>query len=264
MSIQTQIARIKANISDSYDAVSELGVTMPQEKNSENLASTVRTFTLESELTEQDDLISRIRTALQGKMAGGGTAGSIDGIPAGYARCDYIQFTGDQTIDTKIICNQNTTIRTAFTRERSDSHYFYGVASSGNTASVTAYLGGSWRFGSKYVSKSITTIREDIIHSVIVNKSEISSAGAVSAISGVTDFETVGTLLLGACRNASGTVASSQFKGKVFYFAMWEGDEQVLKLVPVVSADGVYRFFDTVSKTFFDSITDTPLEGGNV
>ena len=70
MSIQTQIARIKANISDSYDAVSELGVTMPQEKNSDNLASTVRTFTLDSELTEQDALISQILAVLQRKAGG--------------------------------------------------------------------------------------------------------------------------------------------------------------------------------------------------
>ena len=27
---------------------------------------------------------------------------------------------------------------------------------------------------------------------------------------------------------------------------------------------GVYRFYDTVSKAFFDSITDTPLTGGDL
>jgi hypothetical protein len=38
----------------------------------------------------------------------------------------------------------------------------------------------------------------------------------------------------------------------------------VLKLVPVVNAEGQYRFFDLASKTFFDSITDTALSGGNL
>lgn len=218
-------------------------------------------FTLATEMSEQDSLIDQIQRALQGKAAGGG--GSIDGIPAEYARCDFIQFTGDQTVDTGVICNQDTKIHLAFTREKSSQHYMYGVASSDNTASVTAYLGGSWRFGNKYVTKTITT-SEDMVYGGVVNNSKIAITANSSAISGVNDFETVGSLLLGACRNASGTVAASQFEGKILFFAMWQGSEQVLKLVPVVSAEGVYRFFDMVSLSFFDSITDTALEGGNL
>lgn len=219
------------------------------------------TFTLATEMSEQDSLISQIQQALQGKAAGGG--GSIDGIPAGYARCDYIRFTGAQTVDTGIICNQNTKIQVVFTREKSTQHFMFGVASSNNTASVTAYLGGSWRFGNKNVTKTITT-SEDMVYGGVVNNSKIAITANSSAISGVNDFETVGSLLLGTCRNASGTVAASQFEGKILFFAMWQGSEQVLKLVPVVSAEGVYRFFDMVSLSFFDSITDTALEGGNL
>jgi hypothetical protein len=86
----------------------------------------------------------------------------------------------------------------------------------------------------------------------------------VAAISGVNEFEAVGSLLIGSCRSASGEVGVAQFDGTISFFAMWEGDEQVLKLVPLTDGNGVYRFFDTVSKEFFDSITDTPLEGGYV
>jgi hypothetical protein len=68
---------------------------------------------------------------------------------------------------------------------------------------------------------------------------------------------------LGACRNSNGTVGASQFIGKILFFSMWEGDTQVQKLVPVTDGT-VFRFYDIVSKTFFDSITDTPLEGGNL
>jgi hypothetical protein len=38
---------------------------------------------------------------------------------------------------------------------------------------------------------------------------------------------------------------------------------QVLKLVPVTDGTA-YRFYDMVSGAFFDSITDTPLEGGDL
>ena len=190
------------------------------------------------------------------------TGGGSD-LPNGYRRVDYIQFSGEQTVDTGIICNQNTKIQLAFTRERSTQHYMYGVASSDNTASVTAYMGGSWRFGNKTATKTTTT-NENMIYSGLVDKSAVTITGSAAAISGVNEFKTVGSLLLGACRNSSGTLGASQFIGKIFFFSMWEGDNQVLKLVPVVSEDGTYRFFDMVTKDFFDSITDTPLDGGNL
>lgn len=192
---------------------------------------------------------------------GGGGGGDFE-LPTGYSRVDYIQFDGTQTVDTGIICNQNTKIQLAFTRERSTQHYMFGVASSNNTASVTAYMGGSWRFGNKSAPK-VPTTNANMIYSGLVDKSTVTITGGASAISGVNDFETVGSLLLGACRNSNGTVGASQFIGKILFFSMWEGDAQVQKLVPVTDGT-VFRFYDTVSKTFFDSITDTPLDGGNL
>ena len=218
------------------------------------------TFTIAEELTQQDSLIEQIKAALKGKAAGGG--GDTD-LPTGYKRVDYIQFTGDQIVDTGVICNRSTKLRVLFTREKSTQHYLYGVASSNNTASVTAYLGGSWRFGNKASTKNPTT-NADMIYSGVVDSSKITITGSATTISGVNEFETVGSLLLGSCRGSDGSIGSAQFEGKIFLFAMWQGDEKILKLVPVVSKDGVYRFYDEVSENFFDSITDAPLDGGSL
>lgn len=209
---------------------------------------------------------SDLTAAVQGLKNGYGQGGgeSIDGLPSGYARADYIQFTGKELIDTGIIGNQDTQINTCFTWESSTQRHLFGCASADNTASITSYMNGSWRFGNKSSSKNFSTKNPKLPYSALVNKTTVSINSSISSISGVADFETVGTLLLGGARDTDGTLPSVMITGKVFYFNLWQGEELVLKLVPVYNADGVYRFFDLVSKTFFDSITDTPLSGGNI
>lgn len=193
----------------------------------------------------------------------GGGAG-IDGMPSGYARVDYIQFTGKELIDTGIIGNQDTQINVSFTWESTTQRHLFGCASADNTASITSYMNGSWRFGNKYSTKNLSTKNPKLPYSALVNKTTISLNSSIASISGVNDFETVGTLLLGGARDTDGSLPSVMITGKVFFFNMWQGEELALKLVPVVSAEGRYRFFDLVSKTFFDSITNTALSGGNL
>lgn len=195
----------------------------------------------------------------------GGAEVVFEGLPLGYGKCDYIQFTDAQIVDTGIICTEATKIRVVFMRELDTQHYMFGVASSNNTASVTAYLGGTWRFGNKSASKGpYVHASNEIVYTGIFDNSQITVTNNKTVISSVNAFETVGSLLIGACRNSDGTLGTPQFQGKIFQFEMWVGSEQVLKLLPVVSFDGVYRFWDSVSKTFFDSITDVALVGGNL
>lgn len=182
-------------------------------------------------------------------------------LPAGYRRVDYIQFTGEQIVDMEIVGNQNTSIQIVFTRERSTQHYLFGASSSENTASITGYMGGSWRYGNKYATKNPIT-DADMIYSCTMDNSQVTITGSKTAISGVNDFETVGSLLLGACRNSDGTLGAPQFIGKVLFAAAGQGGELVQKLVAVTDGT-VFRFWDAIEKKFHDSITDTPLGGGN-
>lgn len=208
-----------------------------------------------------DDGYTLSKVALTVKVSGDS---GDDDLPTGYRRCDFIRFDDAQIVDTGIVCNQNTKIKVLFTRESSDAMYMYGVINDGNTASVTAYLssGGSWRFGAKSSSRNIT-VSDDIIHTAVVQKSGITSDTGNSSFSGVDAFETIGTLIIGAVRNASGTVSAAQYVGRIFLFEMWQGSEQVLKLIPVTDGSQ-YRFWDAVGEKFHDSITATPLDGGNL
>lgn len=212
-------------------------------------------------LPDEGRVLSRVTVNVNVESSGGA---GIDGMPSGYARVDYIQFTGKELIDTGIIGNQDTQINVSFTWESTTQRHLFGCASEDNTASITSYMNGSWRFGNKYSSKNLSTKNPNLPYSALVNKTTISLNSSTASISGVDDFETVGTLLLGGARDTDGSLPSVMITGKVFFFAIWQGEELVLKLVPVVSAEGEYRFFDMVSKTFFDSITDTPLNGGNL
>ena len=192
-----------------------------------------------------------------------GSGGSGD-LPAGYKRCDYIQFNGSQWIDTGIVGNQDTQVNFSFTWENSSQRHLYGCVSSDNTAAMTAYMNGMWRFGNKSSSKSISSKNAKLPYSGLVNKTTLSANHSVTSISGVPAFETVGTLLLGGARDGDGSLPTVGIVGKVFYFYIWQGEEPVRKLYPVTDGNGVYCFYDTVSKTLFHSITSTPLDGGYI
>jgi hypothetical protein len=194
---------------------------------------------------------------------GGGGGGSGGEIPSGYTKVDFIEFNGKQFVDTGIIGNQDTQITASFTWGNATQNHLYGCASSDNTASITSYMNGSWRFGSKSATKTIQKNNTLLPYSSRVNKTMIGVTNSNTSISDVNDFETVATMLLGGARNGNGALPSSGIVGRVFYFNIWDGETQIMKLIPVTDGTA-YRFYDLITKTFFDSMTDTPLGGGNL
>lgn len=244
---------------EGFIGLSKVNVSVPQKEEQEKTVDITENGTIEV-IPDTGKTFSKVTVNVN--VENGGGVG-IDGMPSGYARVDYIQFTGKELIDTGIIGNQDTQINTSFTWESTTQRHLFGCASADNTASITSYMNGSWRFGNKYSSKNLSSKNPKLPYSALINKTTVSLNSSIASISGVNDFETVGTLLLGGARDTDGTLPSVMITGKVFFFTIWQGEELALKLVPVVSAEGQYRFFDLVSKTFFDSITDTALSGGN-
>jgi hypothetical protein len=209
-------------------------------------------------LTEQENLIAELQETLRNKMAE-----RDSDLPEGYHQVDFIEFNGKQLVDLKILGNQDTRIRTSFTWGSATQNHIFGCASPDNKASITSFMNGSWRFGDQSFTKSITKNSNILPYEVLMDKTTIGVTGSISTCGDVNEFETISTLLLGGARNSEGGMPNGGIIGRIFYFKLWGGDILILDLIPVTNGT-VYRFWDRVSRIFFDSMTDTPLEGGNL
>ena len=107
-------------------------------------------------------------------------------------------------------------------------------------------------------------VNDSLIQTAIVTKNGITRANLDASYSTVSAFECGNTLLLGAGKYIDGSIDPALLVGRVFIFEMWDGNDQVLRLVPAVSPEGIYGFFDTVKGEFHASITDTPLLCGDL
>lgn len=184
-------------------------------------------------------------------------------IGISYTPVEYIQFTGSQYIDTGILCNQNTIIEAEFMRDTENAQYFYGATSTDNKASVTAYLStgaGNWRFGGTYAS---LTVSKGVKHTSVANVNGVKFDATNKKYNGtVGTFVTPATLALGTNHAESGTFSTSYFSGKVYSFKIYDGDALVLDYAPVITMEGEYGFYDSVSGRFCSSNSGVPLVGG--
>lgn len=218
------------------------------------IANAIRSKTGKTKMLSLDEMPTEIENI---------EAGS--GEPREYEKVDYIQFNGTQVVDTGIICTQDTRIKVLFTRDDDIQRYLYGVLSTGNTASVTAYLtggSGNWRFGNRTMTRGIIA-REEIVHTSLVDKTGITGNTGTGSYGTVSDFTTVGSLILGGCREIDGSIDTNlMLVGKVLRFEMWSGEELVLQLIPVITKSGEYGFWDTVTKSIKTSVDNIALGGG--
>lgn len=171
-----------------------------------------------------------------------------------YRKVDYIRFTGSQVIDTGVVCSQATKLKALFSRDDEIKSYLYGVLSTDNTASVTAYLtsgSGNWRFGDKTILRGIFS-NEEIVHASIIDKNGIIGNTGTANYGKVSNFSTIGSLILGGYRNIDGTIGDDlKFVGKIFSFAIWQGDTLVRYFIPALDRSSRPCLYDKVSGEFF-------------
>lgn len=171
-------------------------------------------------------------------------------LPEGYMEIEGIEFNADKAFDLLKITQDNR-IEVSFQRSStSSSDYLYGVLSSGNTASVTAYCAGNgaWRFGSQLVRPN--TADKDVHKMSIANG--LATFDGVETKFTANSFTTPNALILGGYRDTNGSIYKT-FIGTIFFFRIWTGNILTMELIPCRRlTDGVEGFWDCVSQTFIE------------
>ncbi len=179
------------------------------------------------------------------------TGWKVVNVPSGYTQLEYIQSTGTQYIDTGYTPNQNTEI-VAKTMATTTGKYIYGVTSSGNTRSLTAYFSSSanWRFEAGAVTvASATAYTASTVHDSIQNKDGVWIDGTkIGSYNNIADFTAPYTLVL---FGANGSTISKATGVRIYSLRINENGQTVMNLIPVKNSENIAGMLDTVSGQFF-------------
>lgn len=176
-------------------------------------------------------------------------AGPTMVLSDGYTFIEEVSFNADTLYDMGIITSEDS-IDIQYKREdASSSQYLYGITTSNNMASVTAYLAsnGAWRFGNQLVRPN--TADKNVHHTTISNGAAIHD-GSAMVMNTSPAFVTANTVVLGGYRDASG-ITTKGYIGKVLYIRINDGTK--IDWLPCKRlSDGVEGFWDCVTQTFVE------------
>lgn len=166
-----------------------------------------------------------------------------------YELLDYVEFSADKMFDAGII-ESTYTIESLWARSStSASQYMYGFVTSPHTASVTAYLSGTWRWGNQ---GSSMTFNDKNQHYTRQYNANIYYDGTTRAYSKSPAFTTADTLIVGGRRGSDG-VPVATFNGRIYYYRIYYGSTVILEWYPCRRlSDGVEGFWDSANQKFVE------------
>jgi hypothetical protein len=195
------------------------------------------------------DLVSgTFYTSAEEPFLGGGEVKITDN----YEIISHVTFNADKMFDACVI-EKSYTIESLWARDTtSSSQYMYGIVTSSHTATVTAYLGGTWRWGNQGSSLTFNDTNQHYTRHYDAN---IYYDGNTRAYSKASDFTTPDTLIVGGRRGSNG-VSNATFIGNIYYFHIYDGNTVILEWYPCRRlSDGVEGFWDCVTQSFVEPIS---------
>lgn len=226
------------------------------------------TFSLDSEITQQDDLIYRIKTALQGKAAGGGgnTEPTYKDL---YQRVEYITSAEEETYPYMItdVCATNTIgveVIASFpklqdripmgSRENSDATRFYCVYpmsansvyhgfNTGVTTACTLKINTIYRLQTNFLNSRLVCVYENNG----TRKANVSLSVTLSP------SHTVPIAIFGCHSASSGTVTSKR-EYLLYNARISDGHEVIRDYIPCYrKSDGEIGLYEKVTGQFLTS-----------
>ncbi len=222
MSIASKLQKLETDIANAYNKIAEKGGTIPQNKNTNNLADAIESL-------------------------------------FAYTELEYIESTGTQYIDTGIIPNLNTRIKAEFNygQAPSSSQIIFGCKNvSSNYYQIYKNISGndtfiSIGFGIDNVNNSTTVTKnfenKNIILDINKNDFSINNESYSYRVNPTSDgFNSLGIF---ARHNPSDWSLASAIK--LYNFKIYNNNSLVRYFIPVKDKNNVVCLYDKVSKTFF-------------
>lgn len=308
MSVQTQIDRIAANIKAAFTSVGNKGGTVPAQQVSANLPSAIDsipvgvelpeltnpggagdlmagkqlidasgepvngTFTLETEMSAQDALIAKIKQALKGKAAGGG---STEPDPSElYQRVEYITSDGEAYILTDFVADNTCGVEMVLSFPHFADHTWIGSREdSGNTRFFApyAYSTSIWYAGFNTNVKISASTQIETIYRCQVNfmNSRLTTvhdeADTMKGSASISDTLTAHTYPI--CiftQNYAGTPRTPRIIS-LYSARCSKGYDVVREYIPCYrTSDGVIGMYEKFTGTFLTTPVGTLAKGPDV
>ena len=195
------------------------------------------------------------------RLANGGRFGVLKESQP-YTEVEYIEATGTQYIDTKVIGYLNISYEIGASTNSTSTKYMvlFGSRSSANSRNITTLYNNSSvvnDFGDySKTRQSFTLLKSNVKYKIYnsYNKRlvyDYSTNTLTTVTSNFTSsFTTPNNLYIGY-KSEGFTDEMLNFSGKLYYCKIWNGNILIRDFIPVLDNNGTVCMYDRVSKEFF-------------
>lgn len=187
-------------------------------------------------------------------------------LPDGYTRCEYLESTGTQYINTEYIPNSHTKTEIQYldTSDLNTKHHSFLFGSGKRGSEKDTYL-NTFRFMTFFLydkcyrfdySDSIYKVDTSIAnpdnlkHIVVVDNNTCYLDG--NKISQATKNNLTSDLKLYLfTTNTEGTASDNSFAGRIYYCKIWDGGNLVRDYIPVIDENSVACLYDKVEEKIY-------------
>lgn len=166
---------------------------------------------------------------------------------------DAIELSGYQYIRTGIVPNQDTKVLVTFRTNVFNDAALIGARTSRNENKFGIFLTDSVTLHGQFNTESTGVTVEDYTDTVVtveLSKEGLSRDGTVIAEYTEAEFEAPVEMTIGTI-NTNDVLETRYFYGLIYKVEVWQGEEQLLDLIPCVDEQTLACFYDTISETCY-------------